>query len=142
MATEKKQEKKQEEVKETIEEPETEETTVDTEKKPKVFTQQQVDEIVKNRISRAKYDVDAVKGDFESQLKQAETEAETYKKVLVLNPNNFRACSNLGFCYGCLKDWDNGIKYSQMAITLYPDFQLAKNNLTWMQDEKAKAENK
>ena len=63
-------------------------------------------------------------------------------KVIKLDPKNARVSNNLGFAYGCIGDWDNGIKYCQEAINLEPDLQLAKNNLKWMQDEKAKATKK
>ena len=63
-------------------------------------------------------------------------------KVIKLDPQNARVGNNLGFAYGCLGDWDNGIKYCQEALNLDPSFQLAKNNLKWMQDEKAKATKK
>ena len=47
-------------------------------------------------------------------------------KLLKMNPNNNFAYNNIGFAYGCIGDWDNGIKYCQMAIELDPSSQLAK----------------
>ncbi len=66
---------------------------------------------------------------------------ETLKKVISLNPKNSIALNNLGVAYGCIKDWDNGIKFCQLSLKQDPNFQLAKNNLKWMQDEKQKAGN-
>ena len=65
---------------------------------------------------------------------------EVFHKLLILNPNNYITNNDLGYESGCIKDWDNGIKYCQIAINNYPDFQLAKNNLYWMQCEKTKQE--
>ncbi len=64
---------------------------------------------------------------------------DVYLRVIQINPNNVIANNNLGFAYGCLSQWDNGIKYCQKALDLDPSFQLAKNNLNWMKDEKSKA---
>jgi len=33
--------------------------------------------------------------------------------------------------------WDEGIHAEQEAVRLDPDFQLAKNNLAWAQQQKA-----
>jgi len=63
---------------------------------------------------------------------------DVYLKVIKLNPKNTRVINNLGFAYGCIGDWDNGIKYCQMALNIDPSFQLAKNNLKWVLDEKSK----
>lgn len=61
-----------------------------------------------------------------------------YLKVLSINPNNTAAVyNNIGFAYGSLKQWDKGIEYCSKATYLNPNFQLAKNNLKWMQREKA-----
>ncbi len=65
---------------------------------------------------------------------------EVYLKVINLNPKNTKANNNLGFAYGCLGEWDKGIKYCQIALDLDPNFQLAKNNLNWMNDEKKKVQ--
>ena len=67
---------------------------------------------------------------------------EINSKVLKINPNNKIANSNIGFAYGCIGDWDNGIKYCQIAIKLDPSSQIAKNNLNWMLDEKSKTNTK
>ncbi len=64
---------------------------------------------------------------------------DLFLKVVKINPKHVIAYNNLGFSYGCLGEWDNGIKYCQMALDLDPNFQLAKNNLNWMKDEKKKA---
>jgi tetratricopeptide (TPR) repeat protein len=49
------------------------------------------------------------------------------------------AFNNRGFCAGTLGLWDEAILSLQEAVRLDPGFQLAKNNLTWAQQEKAKA---
>ncbi|MEI8202979.1 MAG: tetratricopeptide repeat protein [Bacteroidota bacterium] len=64
---------------------------------------------------------------------------EIYLRVIRINPKNSIAHNNLGFAYGCMSDWDNGIKYCQISLDLDPNFQLAKNNLNWMKEEKKKA---
>ncbi len=62
-----------------------------------------------------------------------------YKKVLKTNPNHVIANNNIGYAYGCINDFDNAIKYCRISVKLDPNFQLAKNNLNWFLDEKAKA---
>ena len=56
-----------------------------------------------------------------------------------LNPSSAPAFNNAGICAGNLQLWDEAIRNTQEAIRLDPDFQLAKNNLAWMQQEKLKA---
>lgn len=38
-----------------------------------------------------------------------------------------------------MSHWDEGIKAAEEAIRLKPDFQLARNNLEWAQQEKQKS---
>ena len=59
-------------------------------------------------------------------------------KVLIFNPHNYLANNSLGYEYGCIKDWDKGIKYCQRALYDNPGYQPAKNNIKWMKDEKAR----
>src|ERR1017187_6296669 len=63
---------------------------------------------------------------------------ETLKNLLSLNSNNAQAHRYLGYAYLCLKDWDNGIKYYQIALEIEPDNEGAKNNLKYMMREKVK----
>ena len=55
-----------------------------------------------------------------------------------INPVYAEAWNNLGACYNSISEWDKGIAAEQQAIRLKPDFQLAKNNLAWGQDQKRK----
>ena len=57
-----------------------------------------------------------------------------------VNPNSAQALNNAGICAGNLQLWDEGIRNAQEAILLDPGFQLAKNNLAWLQQEKLKAD--
>ena len=50
-----------------------------------------------------------------------------------------RAFNNAGFCAAHLQLWDEALWNMQESIRLDPSLQLAKNNLTWMQQEKLKA---
>lgn len=54
-----------------------------------------------------------------------------------LNPNSAAAFNNIGICAGNLHLWDEAIRNTQEAIRLDPNFQLAKNNLVWVQQQKA-----
>ena len=56
-----------------------------------------------------------------------------------LNPNLAAAFSNRGFCTAKLLQWDEAIRYTQEAIRLDPNFQLARANLAWMEQEKLKS---
>lgn len=57
-----------------------------------------------------------------------------------LDPSSARAFSNIGFCAGKLGLWDEATRNLQEAVRLDPNFQLAKNNLAWAQQEKSRAE--
>ena len=56
-----------------------------------------------------------------------------------LNPLSAPAFNNLGFCQALTGQWDAGIASEQHALDLDPNMQLAKNNMAWMTQEKAKA---
>lgn len=73
--------------------------------------------------------------------KKYEESIQITLEVLDINPNNKFAHNNIGFAYGNLGVWDKGIAYCKKAIELDENFQLAKNNLTWMQREQAKKDN-
>jgi len=70
------------------------------------------------------------------QYKECVSEA---RQATALDPFAAAAFNNLGFCQALLGQWDDGIKSVQTAISLDGTLQLAKNNLAWMQQEKAKA---
>lgn len=54
-----------------------------------------------------------------------------------LDPKSAEAFNNIGICAGNLQRWDEAIRNTEKALQLRPDFQLAKNNLAWMQQQKA-----
>jgi Flp pilus assembly protein TadD len=64
----------------------------------------------------------------------------TALKAAELNPGSARAFNNAGICAGALQLWDEALRQTQQALRLDPNFQLAKNNLAWIQQEKSKAE--
>ncbi len=55
---------------------------------------------------------------------------------LKLNANNPYAYNNICSAYNKLKEWDKAIAACDKAITLKPDFQLAKNNKAWAESQK------
>jgi Flp pilus assembly protein TadD len=61
------------------------------------------------------------------------------KRATELDPKLAEAYNNLGFCYGSLGRWDEGIENVRKALSIKPDFPLANGNLSWMQAQKAKA---
>ncbi|MFD2564537.1 tetratricopeptide repeat protein [Aquimarina rubra] len=67
---------------------------------------------------------------------QYQLSIETNLKILKINPRNKFALNNIGFAYANLKNWDRGIIYCKKALDIDPSFQLAKNNLNWMLQEK------
>ncbi len=72
------------------------------------------------------------------QLKQYPECISSARSAIALQANLPTAWNNIGACYNAMADWDNGIKAEQQALRLQPDFQLARNNLAWALDEKAK----
>lgn len=61
------------------------------------------------------------------------------KAFIATNPNSADAYNNLAVSYLGLRKYDDAIQAAREAIRLRPDFQLAKNNLVWILQEKAKA---
>lgn len=59
------------------------------------------------------------------------------RQSATLNPSSADAFNNIGICAGSLRLWDEAIRNTQEAIRLRPDFQLAKNNLAWMLQQRA-----
>jgi len=60
------------------------------------------------------------------------------KKAIKLSPDSKQAYNNLGVAYTMLRQYNNGIAACNRAISLDNNFQLAKNNLKWANDENAK----
>jgi len=72
-----------EEIKNTTEEtPKAEGTVESGNKTPKLFSEEEVSEIVQNRLARKKLDVDAVKSDYENQVKEQEAVIQSYEGIL------------------------------------------------------------
>ena len=61
------------------------------------------------------------------------------KAALAANPNSANAYNTMAVSYMGLHRVDEAIQAAQTAIRLQPDFQLARNNLAWFQQENAKA---
>ena len=58
--------------------------------------------------------------------------------VLKANPNSADAYNNMAAAYAGLKMWDEAARNAQEALRLRPDYQLARNNLVWILQEKQK----
>ena len=71
-------------------------------------------------------------GKYEDCVRTAETVAR-------LRPTSTAAWNNMGACYNGMKAWAKAIPALEQAVRLQPDFQLAKNNLTWARKELANA---
>ena len=56
-----------------------------------------------------------------------------------LNPNSAPAFTNIGICSANLQRWDEAIENTRKALRLDPSFQLARNNLAWMQQQIVKS---
>ena len=56
-----------------------------------------------------------------------------FDKAVYFDPEYYKAYNNLGLCYEKKKDYNEARKYYQKAIEIYPDFQLAKDNLNALQ---------
>jgi tetratricopeptide (TPR) repeat protein len=61
---------------------------------------------------------------------------EAAKRATELDPGSAPAFNNLGFCAGKLQLWDEAIQSTEEAIRLGGDFQLGKNNLAWIRQQK------
>jgi len=60
------------------------------------------------------------------------------KLALNINPRSSIAYNDLGVAYTMQQQYQNGIDACNHALTLDPNFQLAKNNLKWATDVKNK----
>lgn len=74
-----------------------------------------------------------------AQAKRFKECMETAAQSVKLSPTSARAFNNLGFCAGNLRLWDEAIRNLEEATRLDPNLALARNNLAWARDEKAKA---
>lgn len=59
--------------------------------------------------------------------------------AIAADSNLADAYNNLAVSYLQLRQYDEALRAVQEAIRLKPDFELAKNNLAWIQQQKAKA---
>ncbi len=60
------------------------------------------------------------------------------KKALLIDDRSAEAWNNIAADEEGLHRWDEAIAAARRAIALRPDFQLAKNNLAWAQQQRAK----
>ena len=60
------------------------------------------------------------------------------KAILARDPSIAEAYNNMGVSYAGLGQWDEAARCLQEAVRLKPDYQLAKNNLVWIGQEKLK----
>lgn len=61
--------------------------------------------------------------------------------MLQADPENADAWNNLCVAQTLLMNYEKGVSDCRRALALRPDYQLAKNNLNWAQDELQKAQN-
>lgn len=65
-------------------------------------------------------------------------DAITVGQMLVAqNPSSSEAFNIQAVSYAALFRWDDALRSAATAVRLRPDFQLAKNNLAWILDERA-----
>ncbi len=60
------------------------------------------------------------------------------QRTIQLNPNSAIAYNNMGVAYIMMQQYQDGIDACTKALSIDATFQLAKNNLKWGMDEKAK----
>jgi len=58
------------------------------------------------------------------------------REALKIEPHSAEAWNNIAAGYEALHKWDLAIDAAKKAIALKPDFQLAKNNLIWSEQQK------
>jgi tetratricopeptide (TPR) repeat protein len=59
------------------------------------------------------------------------------KTALAADPNSADAYNNMAVAYLGLRKYPEAVRAAEEAIRLKPDYQLAKNNLAWIQREQA-----
>jgi Flp pilus assembly protein TadD len=60
------------------------------------------------------------------------------KAALQRDPQLAEAWNNAAAGYAGLRLWDDAARHASQALKLRPDFQLARNNLAWITEERAK----
>ena len=63
---------------------------------------------------------------------------EAASQAATMDPRYAAAFSNTGICAANLGLWEEALRNTLEALRLQPDFQLAKNNLAWIREERAK----
>jgi protein O-mannosyl-transferase len=58
-----------------------------------------------------------------------EAAANTYQKVLAVDPDNSAAYNNICSAYNALGEYSKALPFCKKAVALEPEWQLAKNNL-------------
>jgi tetratricopeptide (TPR) repeat protein len=66
---------------------------------------------------------------------------EVARRATVLAPAHPAGWNNLAAGYAGRSEWDAAIAAAEQAVRLDPKFQLARNNLAWARQEKAKLQN-
>jgi tetratricopeptide (TPR) repeat protein len=61
------------------------------------------------------------------------------KAALKADPSSADAYNNLAVTYAALRMWDDAAQNAQEALRINPNYQLARNNLIWIMQEKQKA---
>jgi predicted membrane-bound spermidine synthase/Flp pilus assembly protein TadD len=61
------------------------------------------------------------------------------KAAVKADPNSADAYNNLAVTYAALRMWDEAAQNAQEALRIRPNYQLARNNLVWILEEKQKA---
>ncbi len=61
------------------------------------------------------------------------------REALKLRPDYADAWNNIMAAYNCMSDWDQAIAAGEMAVSLDPSNQLARNNLAWAKLQKKKS---
>jgi tetratricopeptide (TPR) repeat protein len=77
-------------------------------------------------------------GDLYAVDKRMEEAVRELRLSVDLDSTSAAAYNNLGFYLGVLGRWDEAASALEEALNLMPDFQLARNNLAWVQSERAR----
>ena len=71
-----------------------------------------------------------------SEAKKTDIAIQYFEKALALSPKNAVALNNLCAENNNLGHFEKAISFCQQALVIFPDFQLAKNNLKFAEDKK------